>query len=304
MNAPVLFIVFNRPDTTEKVFKAIRSAHPNKLFIAADGPRPDVPGETEKVKEVRRIVSEIDWQCDVKTLFSDKNLGCQIGVRNAIDWFFEQVEEGIILEDDCLPEPSFFSFAELMLERFRNDSRMMMVAGTNFLFGERKGRESYFFSRYYAIWGWATWRRAWQNYERDWNKWENVSRNNVLKSLYHDEDICRLYNKHFTAFDNHTVDTWDIPWTLTCMINYGLSIVPVNNLISNIGITGVHYKGNSNKFIMMPVRGIDLDNLIHPETVFPDADLDAITFRNLINKKPKVIKALLKRIIKKSGLCS
>ena len=139
LKSPVLFLVFNRPDTTRRVLEAIRQAQPSQLFIAADGPREGKSGEAEKCADVRRIVNEgIDWDCEVKTLFRDKNLGCKVAVSRAIDWFFEHVEEGIILEDDCLPHPTFFRFCEELLNKYRDDERIGQISGDNFQFGKKR----------------------------------------------------------------------------------------------------------------------------------------------------------------------
>ncbi len=165
MRSPVLFLVFNRPDSTRKVFDAIRSARPPKLYITADGPRPDRPAEAKLCSEVRAIASAVDWPCEVKTLFRESNLGCKAGVSSGITWFFSHEDEGIILEDDVLPVPTFFNFCDEMLERYRDDARVSMISGCNLISNHFSPKQSYFFSRYNLIWGWATWRRAWQHYD-------------------------------------------------------------------------------------------------------------------------------------------
>ena len=152
---PILFLVFNRPETTALVFQEIRKVRPQQLFVAADGPRPDRTGEAEKCAEVKKIVAAVDWPCEVKTLFRDNNLGCRVAVSSAINWFFENVEEGIILEDDCLPHPDFFRFCNELLDYYRNDERIMHIGGNNFQFVNKYGKSSYYFSHYAHIWGWA-----------------------------------------------------------------------------------------------------------------------------------------------------
>ena len=165
MKTPVLFLVFNRPDTTKQVFEAIRQAQPPRLYIASDGHRSDREGEWEKVKTVRDyVVNNIDWDCEVKTLFREKNLGCRIAVSTAISWFFENEEQGIILEDDCFPDQSFFPFCEELLWKYQDDKRIMMITGTNSLGTWKSELQSYHFSIYGSIWGWATWKRAWNLY--------------------------------------------------------------------------------------------------------------------------------------------
>ncbi len=167
---PILFIVFNRPDTTQQVFNVIKRIKPKYLFVAADGPRPDVPADIEKCKRTRLIVEQVDWDCEIKTLFRDQNKGCGRGPAEAITWFFEYVDEGIILEDDCVPHIEFFKFIPLMLEKYRNESRIFLIIGTNFLGEWRPKKHSYFFSLFAHTWGWATWKRAWKLYDFELNK--------------------------------------------------------------------------------------------------------------------------------------
>ena len=162
LSTPVAFIIFNRPDTTEIVFETIRQAKPSKLLVVADGPRTDRSGEVEKCTATRAVIERVDWECEVITNYSDVNLGCKRRVSGGIDWIFSQVEEAIILEDDCLPAPSFFQFCQTMLERYRYDDRISMIGGSNYQQENSRTSDSYFFTKYAHIWGWATWRRAWK----------------------------------------------------------------------------------------------------------------------------------------------
>ena len=164
MLTPIVFLIFNRPDTTKRVFEAIRQAKPKKLLVVADGPRDDRQGEAEKCAAVRSIIDTVDWDCKVLTNYADVNLGCGLRVSSGLDWVFEQVEEAIILEDDCLPHPSFFPFCEEMLDLYRHDERIMHIAGTNSLEEWKSDVQSYHFSYTGGIWGWATWQRAWKYY--------------------------------------------------------------------------------------------------------------------------------------------
>ena len=162
--APVLLIIFNRPDTTARVFEAIRAARPTELYIAADAPRENRSEDKRLCEEAKKITEKIDWPCEVHRLYQEKNLGCKRGPIASITWFFENVEAGIILEDDCVPHPSFFAFCSELLEKYADDKRIMHVSGNNFQFGKMRGDASYFFSEYTLSWGWATWRRAWQRF--------------------------------------------------------------------------------------------------------------------------------------------
>ena len=234
-NTPILFIIFNRPETTKKVFEIIRQIKPSKLFIAADGPRSDKLDEVHLCDESRKTVSKIDWQCEVKTLYREKNLGCKIAVSSAINWFFENAEEGIILEDDCLPDPSFFIFCEQMLERYRNDLRIMHIGGDNFQFGRQRGNGDYYFSKMSHVWGWATWRRAWKYYDVEMKSLEDFIKNNYIKDIFNNKKIIDNWLKILNETKNNEIDTWDYQWTYTIWSQNGLSIIPNKNLVGNIG---------------------------------------------------------------------
>jgi len=294
LTTPVLFIIFNRPDTTQKVFNAIRQAKPKQLFVAADGPRPDKEGEKEKCEQVRKIIEQVDWDCEVNTLFRDKNLGCKIAVSPAIDWFFENIEEGIILEDDCLPDQSFFQFCEKMLVRYRNDIRIMMISGTNYLFNKVTISESYFFSKYYAIWGWATWRRAWIKYDVNMNSWPEFRNKKQLTRIFSDKEIIEYYTNMFQAAYNNRINTWDIQWVYSCIFNNGLSIVPGKNLIANIGVTGTHTGPKPSIFINMPTVAISTNNIKHPAFVIPNVLCDKAIYYNILTNGNKLKSNIIK----------
>ncbi len=180
LTSPVLFLIFNRPETTEQVFSAIKKAQPPRLYIAADGPRSEYPNDAESCDISRAIATNVDWDCEVKTLFQDQNLGCRLAVSGAVDWFFEQETEGIILEDDCLPDQSFFLFCQELLEQYRDDTRIMQIGGTNYQFGKKRTNYSYYFSRYGHLWGWASWRRAWSFYDEKMKQWPTAKQNGIL----------------------------------------------------------------------------------------------------------------------------
>lgn len=235
LNTAVLFLVFNRLDTTKQVFEAIREAKPPRLYIAADGAREQKDAEDEKVKAVREyIISNIDWECEVKTLFREQNFGCKMAVSGAIDWFFENEEMGIILEDDCLPSQSFFWFCEELLERYKDDMRVMMISGYNKLQNHEKVND-YFFSNIGGIWGWASWRRAWSFYEVDPLKLEKKYKTNFYKLKYLlGKTIYENRRNHFKQLING-LDTWDYQWGFARHFNSGLSCVSSNSLIQNVG---------------------------------------------------------------------
>jgi hypothetical protein len=274
---PVAFIIFNRPDTTAKVFEAIRRARPTKLLVAADGPRADRSGETEKCAAARAIIDKVDWPCDVFKKYSDVNLGCKIGPASGIDWVFEQVEEAIILEDDCVPHPDFFNFCEKMLDYYRHDTRVMMICGTNYLQNVPDMEESYYFANYYPIWGWASWRRAWKHFDVDIKAWEGFQEKKQLYWIFSHKEISKYYENMFALIRNGFA-AWDIQWWFTCIFQHGLAIVPRSNLITNIGEVGTHTETQGNMYVNLPSYSLDVDHICHPRYVTPDIILNQLTY--------------------------
>ena len=236
MISSVLFIVFNRPDTTRQVFEAIRAAKPPRLYIASDGPRAGRAGEHALCEQVQQVLTDVDWPCKVQRLIRKENLGCKLGVSSAIDWFFENEEEGIILEDDVLPLPSFFNFCDELLDRYRTNEKITMISGCNLVSKRYRPSESYFFSRYCHIWGWATWRRAWKNYDVSMTDWPNWCANDGLSEFVNlTPQLAEFWKKIFDAVHSGKVDTWDYQWVFSCWKTGGLSVIPETNLTSNIG---------------------------------------------------------------------
>lgn len=298
---PVLFMIFNRPDTTQKVFNAIRQAKPRQLFVAADGPREGKEGEKEKSEQTREIIKQVDWDCEVKTLFRDNNLGCKIAVSSAIDWFFENIEEGIIIEDDCLPSQSFFWFCQELLEYYRNDTRVMHVSGDNFQFGRIRGEGSYYFSEYSHIWGWATWRRAWKTFDVNMKSFVKFKREDQINNIFRIKQQQKYWMKIFQITYNGKIDSWDYIWTYTCFINNGLCIMPNVNLVSNIGFNrdSLHTKDENSIFSKMKTE--EITEIIHPEFILADQEADLFTSKlcfgniNISNRiKNKIVRTISK----------
>ena len=183
LKTPVAFIIFKRPEETQRVFAEIRKVKPPKLLVVADGPRPDKPGEDRQCAAARAIIEQVDWECEVLQNYADRNLGCRLRVSSGLDWVFDTVEEAIIIEDDCLPHPTFFRFAEELLERYRDDSRIMSISGQNVQFGRKRTDYSYYFSRYNHCWSWASWRRAWQYYDVEMKIWPKIRDSSFLKNI-------------------------------------------------------------------------------------------------------------------------
>ena len=281
---PLLLLIFNRPDTTVKVFNSIRKFEPRKLFIACDGPRHNNKTDLENVQQVRNyIIDAIDWQCDVHTLFREKNLGCKIAVSSAIDWFFDHNEMGIILEDDCVPHLSFFKFCEELLIKYKDEKQVMQISGYNAM-NRVSLKESYYFAKFGPIWGWASWRRAWKHYDVQMKAWEKTTANE-LNSEYCDSRLealwrIRTYNKIYRG----EINTWDYQWSFAKLINKGLSIIPFNNLVYNIGFGEnathtknlVHQKIQNNIGINFPLQ--------HPEKIMRNKKLDKKYFNQIILK--------------------
>lgn len=302
LNTPVLFLVFNRPDTTRQVFEAIRKAQPRQLFVAADGPRPDKPGEKEKCEEVRKIATAVDWDCELKTWFRDENLGCGRGPAAAITWFFEHVEQGIILEDDCLPDNSFFFYCEELLSRYRNNQDIMLISGLN-LFDKRNLKTSYFFSHYAGIWGWATWKRAWEKYDYNLNAWrDNSIRRQVLD--FFENKIQREYYQNIfeRTFRKDNVTWWDYQWLFARIYQRGIGIIPQKNLITNIGFgAGATHTTDKSSFQASLVRKEINFPLQHPARIVIDRNYDEAWVREIwkMNQRISLLSGLKKRIMKK-----
>jgi len=278
---PILFLIFNREDTTQRVFEAIRRQKPQYLFVAADGARKHKSGEKEIVQRVRDII-KIDWDCELKTLFRDENLGCKMAVSSAITWFFENVEQGIILEDDCLPDPSFFPFCEELLNKYKDDTRIGHIGGNNFLHDIINGALSYDFCSYAHIWGWATWRRAWKNYDVNLPFWNEQKDNRSFLFCNKRDEI------YFSSFvsdaltNRNGINTWDTQWLLTLRSQNQLSIYPAANLVANIGLgdpNATHITKEKERQ-SVPVSCIYFP-LKHPKQILRNKKLDDLIAKKL-----------------------
>jgi hypothetical protein len=296
-NSPILFLIFKRLPTTQLVFEAIRQARPPRLYIAADGPRDGYSGEAEQVQVVRDyVLSRIDWDCEVKTLFRTENLGCRWGVCTAIDWFFGHEPEGIVLEDDCLPDASFFPYAQAMLTRYRDDQRIMAIGGTHPHGTAHQPPHSYFFSRNIEVWGWASWRRAWQLYDQDLSQWPSLRDTDWLLTIgAGDRNFQRHWQRIFDQIMAGKISTcWDYQWVFSCWSQHGLTILPAKNLISNIGFgaDATHTKSNHSGASSFPLEHLQFP-LSHPPIVtkhyaadrWLDRNIDGITFKHEVRVK-------------------
>ncbi|NMD85443.1 nucleotide-diphospho-sugar transferase [Victivallis vadensis] len=280
-DVPVLFVIFNRLETTVKAFEAIRAVQPKRLYIAADGPRKDHPGEAERCGKVRRAVLDgIDWPCRLESCFREENLGCGPGVAAAIDWFFLHEEEGIILEDDCVAHPDFFRFAAVMLERYRDDWRVMHISGDCLLGAPSQWECDYFFTRYPFSWGWATWRRAWKLFDFDMASYPEFKRRNCIAEIFPgDRKIQRRWLEIFDAiyFHNPNFSAWDFQWLYANWCNHALCVCPACNLVTNIGTDSTHLMQQE----VMNLKSYDLRSYRTPDFFLADQQMERSIFRKI-----------------------
>ena len=309
-NVPILLITWRRPETTRKVIESIREFSPQKIYIHSDGPRKN-SNDLKSILETRNLLDkEINWTDNIKKFYRKENRGLYLGGSGAINWFFENEEEGIILEDDTVPNNSFLTYCEEMLSRYRYDNRIWCISGSNFQKGNWRGDASYYFSKHIGVWGWATWRRCWINFDPELKMWPKFKKSQSLKSIFEDK-VERKYwsNIWQKTFDNpYKVNTWDYQWVFTCLTNNGLTVVPNINLVKNIGFgkdaTHTKVETHSTK------NDKSLGPLVHPEFIIRDARADRFEFDYLhggkekrslffffLNLPKRIYRAVTKRII-------
>jgi hypothetical protein len=280
LKTPILFVIFNRYDTSLQVFNAIREMKPEKLYVSADGPRSDKLDDKEKCQKTRDIIKLIDWECELHTNFLDENLGCHRALPCAIDWFFEHNEMGIILEDDCLPSKSFFGFCETMLNLYKDDTRIMHITGDNFLDEKIIEDGSYYFSNLPFIWGWATWKRAWAHYDRNFSTFPKFKKQNQIKNIFNDPlvQLGRIY--HYNKIFSKRGVAWDFAWSYSVCCQNGLCITPNKNLITNLGFGegAVHCHNKIDRYSKM--KRYEIEEITHPAFVIPNKEADLYTLRN------------------------
>ena len=273
--SPVALFLFQRPETTARVMDAIRAVRPRELYLVADGPRANVPEDAARCAQAREIALQVDWECAVKTHFAETNLGLRARVESGLNWLFEQVEEAIILEDDCIPDVTFFRFCDETLERFRDDARVFMISGNDFKFG-LDAQNSYTFSRYPLIWGWATWRRAWLKNDATMQTFPRALRSNRLGEMLGDTRAAQYWA--FTLHEHfRTRTTWDYTWLWSIWENDGLCVHPNTNLVENAGFgaDATHTRDSENLFAEMLKSHMDFP-LQHPPRVERNAESDAL----------------------------
>jgi hypothetical protein len=277
-NTPILFIIFNRPNVTKRVFERIRAIKPSRLYVAADGPREFKNGEYELCQEARSIVNAVDWPCEVKKLYRQNNLGCGKAVSDAISWFFMQEEMGIILEDDVQPDLSFFAYCAELLERFKDDKKVMHINGCNFQNGIKRGNGSYYFSAFPHVWGWAGWRRAWSHYDFNLSDLNFFYNQKKMQYYFSDKTLINSWHEIFFKMNRKWLDTWDYQWNYAIWNNQGKVISPNVNLISNIGFgaDATHTIDTDSRYADLGTASLPI--IEHPETVTIDKEADSYTY--------------------------
>lgn len=297
----ILLVAWRRPDTIRRVLASCRCVAPKQVFVACDGPEFERGDEVQKVLETRQIIdSEIDWNCDIYKLYSDVKQGCRLGVSRAVTWFLENVEEGIILEDDCVPHPDFFSYASLLLERYRNDRRIMCITGNNFQGGRRRGAASYYFSKYPHCWGWATWRRAWKQFSPDFEFWPTWKRSKDWRDQMKDSRERRHWEAVFDKVYAGQTDSWAQPWMASVWRAGGLTATPQVNMVTNIGFgaEATHTKQSGSR-LSIPSEGLG-NCIVSPGEIRAHEEADRFVFEAVFARKAAKGKTTTERV--KDGL--
>ncbi len=284
-NVPILLLIFNRVDKVNVLVESLRLVKPTRLFVCADGPRNKE--ELESCEKTRETISAIDWPCEVTTLFRENNLGCKNSVSQGISWFFDQVEYGIILEDDCIPNPSFFYFCNDLLFKYMDNDRVMHISATN-LGSNSQLKEDYYFSSFPNIWGWATWKRAWNKYDVNMQAWPKYYKNKLYLNFFNDEKMSKNWLVEFQSTYDGKINTWDYQWFFCCLLNDGLAIMPKNNMAKNIGFdsSGTHTFSTTHKFSRLKVVDQTFP-LVHQSIVLRNFELDYQMQKNIYNTSIK-----------------
>jgi hypothetical protein len=298
VDTSVAMVVFNRPDVTSRVLEVVRAARPRHLLVVADGPRPSRPDDESRCAAVRALFDRIDWPCEVEREFSPVNLGCRRRVSSGIAWVFSRVEEAIVLEDDCLPHPTFFDFCAQLLDRHREDPRVMAITGDNFQAGRRRGEASYYFSRFMHVWGWASWRRAWRHYDVSLRDWPERRETRWLEEVLGNRRAARNWSAIFDRTSAGEIDTWDYQWVYSIWAAGGLVATPNENLVANIGAGADATHTLASPFIGLPVQAMEFP-LVHPAHVAADDDADRFVQRSMFTPTLRArVGATLRRLVR------
>ena len=292
LDTPVALFLFNRPELTCRVFERIREARPRRLLLIADGPRHDA--DRPRCAAAREVVAQIDWPCDVERHFSEQNLGCRVRMSSGLDWVFRRTERAILLEDDCLPDGSFFPYCQELLDRYADDPRIGMISGDNFQGGGRRTPFSYYFSNIPHIWGWATWRRVWKHYDVAMSRWPALRETDWLNSLFPHPKIAAAYRHTFDQTHAGRIDTWDHQFAFMLWSRRQLSILPETNLIQNIGFApdATHTRNPASPDAALPTEPLNFP-LRHPPGVQVCEEADRFTWERAFSIAPQTNSANL-----------
>jgi hypothetical protein len=300
VRTPVALFIFNRPDLTSRVFNAIAEAQPTRLFVIADGARPDHPDDQALVQATRAVAQRVDWPCDVELCFAEANLGCGNRFYTGLDWVFRHADRAIILEDDCLPDLTFFRYCDELLGRYREDERVHMVNGFS-PFGSRSSSDfSYRFSRCFHIWGWGTWARAWRHYDYTMRAWPALRRTRWLENHLRNRRAAQIARLLFDATYEAPMRQWDFQWAFAGWLRNAVAAVPTINLVENLGhgATGTHMRDPNH-----PLAGLSAESMVfplrHPPRVDVDEAADRAVWRLTANRYPRYRSGPIRRALGK-----
>lgn len=291
-DVPVLLVVYNRPDKTRRVLETVAEFQPRRLYVAADGPRPQDPVDADRCARTRALFDGLGWSCELNTLFQSSHLGLKRGEVAAFDWFFSCVEAGIVLEDDCLPSSDFYPFCAELLNRYFDSPRVLMISGHNTLVEWDAGGASYVFNRTPATWGWAGWRRAWSLYDPAMTSWGDPKARRAVRARLSKAEF-RIMKRRFDRVFHGGYDTWDFAWVFAVLLADGVCVMPWRNLVTNIGfdadathtrLAWPHERGVSTKRLDFP--------LTHPARIEPDPGFDGELFRRRFPPTRRIVEAL------------
>lgn len=298
----ITFITYNRPDTAEAVLNTIHRARPERLFVIADSPAPGDEKNIARCELVRSLVDAVDWDCEVHRNYAEEHMGLQKRIPSGLSWVFDQVSDSIILEDDCLPHPSFFSYCSALLDRYRDDERIMAISGENFAAaqGFRRGEYSYYFSKYFHCWGWASWARAWKKRDCSLSNWPDFRDGGGLDALCRDSAERSYWIERMDKEAASPVKSWDYTYMYSCWVQSGLSILPNVNLVSNIGFgRGGTYATDAYSWqANLPTE--DIGELKHPPFVFRNEQADRYEFE-FSRQKPGGAKKIMNTVARMFG---
>lgn len=300
LNSPICLFIYNRPNLTKEVFEQIAAVEPTKLYVVADGPSEENTDDRQKCKAARRVTDEVDWSCEVHRNYSENNQGVKERFVTGLDWLFKHEKEAIILEDDCIPHLDFFKFCDKMLHRYRDDERIWDITGTNYLHTWKSSRQDYHFSQIGGIWGWATWRRSWEEYDPDMELWENDEVKARLQDVLGNDSLFAYAETIYDRTYRGQVETWDYPWGFAKQINSGLSVVPAKNLVSNVGFEekATHTTEEASALADIPRHNLEFPFQEPPcVAVDRDYDLSYLRQRTSLWERVPVVRRITNKIL-------